>query len=201
MRQTRTQVTVRPRPGESARDRDQHDRHAGSDERDERAGARAGQRPAHAEEGPAHDVADAVAERFRRRRDRPARRVAKLEALDRLERYGRDDDGRADDAVHVKRLEPEHLLNPEPGDRFRLEEHDAEQCADEEVARHSSLGNSKYVVARPPAKNPQTATSDASWRSARPAIAWPEVQPPAYAVPKPTRNPPTTIETNPRTVV
>src|SRR5262249_48633611 len=62
------------------------------------------------------------------------------------------------------------------------------------------IGNNTKVVVRPPAKKPHTAKSDAGCRSARPVMAWPDVQPPAYAVPNPTRNPPTTIETKPLSV-
>jgi len=41
----------------------------------------------------------------------------------------------------------------------------------------------------PPIKNPITATKEGFCRLLNPEMAWPEVQPPAYLVPKPTRNP------------
>ena len=41
----------------------------------------------------------------------------------------------------------------------------------------------------PPIKNPITATNEGFCRLLNPEIAWPEVHPPAYLVPKPTRNP------------
>ena len=43
---------------------------------------------------------------------------------------------------------------------------------------------------RPPMKNPMTAINEGNWRFERPEIACPEVQPPAYRAPKPTKNPP-----------
>ena len=49
----------------------------------------------------------------------------------------------------------------------------------------------------PPAKNPITATSDETCRSANPLIACPEVHPPAYLAPNPTKNPPPKIMTRP----
>ncbi len=55
--------------------------------------------------------------------------------------------------------------------------------------------NNKCVESRPPIKNPMTATRDGNWRLAKPVMAWPEVQPPAYLVPKPINIPPT-ISTN-----
>ena len=58
----------------------------------------------------------------------------------------------------------------------------------------------KYVAARPPAKKPRTAINEGNPKLARPEIAWPDVHPPAYAVPNPTRNPPKTTDTNPRRV-
>ena len=58
----------------------------------------------------------------------------------------------------------------------------------------------KYVAARPPAKKPRTAINEGNSKFARPEIAWPDVHPPAYAVPKPTRNHPKTTDTNPRRV-
>jgi hypothetical protein len=45
-------------------------------------------------------------------------------------------------------------------------------------------------MVRPPIKNPITAISDGSCKSLSPDIACPEVQPPAYRVPKPTKKPP-----------
>ncbi len=53
------------------------------------------------------------------------------------------------------------------------------------------------VINRPPRKNPITAIKDGTWRLDNPLMAWPEVQPPAQRVPKPTRKPPTTKTKNP----
>ncbi len=46
---------------------------------------------------------------------------------------------------------------------------------------------------RPPKKNPNTAYSKGSCRLDNPEIAWPEVHPPAYLVPNPTKKPPIMI--------
>lgn len=46
-------------------------------------------------------------------------------------------------------------------------------------------------------KNPITATNDGSCKLDNPEMAWPDVQPPAYRVPNPIRNPPTTKSKNP----
>ena len=56
------------------------------------------------------------------------------------------------------------------------------------------------MAIRPPAKKPITATKDGSWKFARPEMAWPDVQPPAYEEPNPTRKPPATTETRPLSV-
>ena len=53
------------------------------------------------------------------------------------------------------------------------------------------------VTKSPPAKKPITARREGSCRSAKPMIAWPDVQPPEYLEPKPTRNPPRTIMIRP----
>ena len=52
----------------------------------------------------------------------------------------------------------------------------------------------------PPAKNAASAMNDGTSRFATPVIPCPDVQPPAYAVPNPTRNPPPTIASSPRGV-
>ena len=53
------------------------------------------------------------------------------------------------------------------------------------------------VMINPPVKNPITATREGNCIFAIPEIACPEVQPPAYLAPNPTRKPPTTITINP----
>src|SRR5687768_2446602 len=100
-------------------------------------------------------------------------------------------------------LEPEHFLDPEPGDRFGLGQHEPEAGAEEEVAevhggqRPSSQGRKTQVIRSPPARKQPVAIIDGHWRFDIPMIECPEVQPPAYRVPKPTRNPPTTTKMNP----
>lgn len=54
-----------------------------------------------------------------------------------------------------------------------------------------------WVMKSPPAKKPITATTDAICKFAIPLIACPDVQPPAYRAPNPTRNPPRTIKMSP----
>lgn len=44
------------------------------------------------------------------------------------------------------------------------------------------------------------ATREGHCKLLKPIIEWPEVQPPAYLVPNPTKNPPKTIIMNPRNV-
>ena len=60
-----------------------------------------------------------------------------------------------------------------------------------------SKGSKRCVMTKPPTKNPATAIKDGSCKSLSPEIAWPDVQPPAYLVPNPTRKPPPTIMTKP----
>ena len=62
---------------------------------------------------------------------------------------------------------------------FRFDQHRPEGGTEHEVRDHSILGRMTYVAVRPPAKKPQTAMSDASCLSASPAMACPDVQPPA----------------------
>src|SRR5690606_3188309 len=105
-------------------------------------------------------------------------------------------------------VEAEHLLDAEPGDHLRFHQHNPEDDPYEEIpdqrphrrklclqlhpgfvieivtaAAHPATpmiqGRSRCVISRPPAKNPTTAIREGSWRSARPMMACPEVQPPA----------------------
>lgn len=57
-----------------------------------------------------------------------------------------------------------------------------------------------FAMMKPPIIKLMVAISDGTCRLERPMMAWPDVQPPAYLVPKPTRNPPAIIITNPRRV-
>ena len=54
------------------------------------------------------------------------------------------------------------------------------------------------VMINPPIKKPITATKEGSCRSAKPDMACPEVQPPAYLAPNPIRNPPKPMMIIPR---
>ena len=58
-------------------------------------------------------------------------------------------------------------------------------------------GNKKLALIKPPAIKAIVATSDGHCKFDKPIIECPEVQPPAYRVPKPTKNPPTTKKINP----
>src|SRR5689334_3734625 len=64
----------------------------------------------------------------------------------------------------------------------------------------SISGNTRNVMISPPAKMPMSAITDASWKVASPITPWPDVQPPAYEEPNPTRKPPPMIEIDPRSV-
>ena len=48
------------------------------------------------------------------------------------------------------------------------------------------------VISSPPMKKPMTAISDGHCKLLNPLMACPDVHPPAYLVPNPTRKPPTT---------
>lgn len=56
------------------------------------------------------------------------------------------------------------------------------------------------VITSPPIIKQQVATNDGHCRVDKPIMECPEVQPLAYRVPNPTRNPPMIIKTNPRRV-
>ena len=58
-----------------------------------------------------------------------------------------------------------------------------------------------HVIKNPPAIKQHVATKEGHCKLASPEIAWPEVQPPAYRVPKPTIKPPITIIIKPRKVI
>ena len=61
-------------------------------------------------------------------------------------------------------------------------------------------GSIKLAMITPPSMKQQVAMSDGHCKLERPMMAWPDVQPPAYRVPKPTRKPPTTMSINPFSV-
>src|SRR5688572_14177741 len=58
-------------------------------------------------------------------------------------------------------------------------------------------GRIKLAVTKPPAIKQQVATNDGHCKLDMPMMLWPEVQPPAYLVPKPIKKPPTIISKNP----
>ena len=81
---------------------------------------------------------------------------------------GSDSNRAANDAVHVKTLEGEHLLNTEPREDFGFHENDAEEDANEEARKFLMIqrlsedrGNKIQDVMRPPVKKPSTATKRA----------------------------------------
>ena len=61
-------------------------------------------------------------------------------------------------------------------------------------------GRIKLAIINPPIIKQIVATSDGHCKLERPIIACPDVQPPAYLVPKPTRKPPATVRSNPFTL-
>ena len=62
------------------------------------------------------------------------------------------------------------------------------------------IGSNTLAIKNPPIMKKIVATRLGSCRFAIPMMEWPLVQPPAYRVPKPTRNPPPTIMIMPRSV-
>jgi hypothetical protein len=61
-------------------------------------------------------------------------------------------------------------------------------------------GKIMFAIKNPPAIKQIVATSEGHCKLLKPIMACPEVHPPAYLVPKPTKNPPKTIIINPRNV-
>src|SRR5688500_18185953 len=231
------QPSVRPRAEHRARDRDGNCRRAAAEQCEQRAGTRAGERPAEPEDRAPRGVAHPRAEVVRGNRDRLAAERAPPAPLEELHADDRRRQRGGEDPEHVETLEPEHLLDAEPGDRLTLGQHDAEHRAGEQVdpeprcgriargraaelvgvfgvaldvgarlrgRRHraspSTSGRSTKVPSSPPAKNPPSAMNDGFSRLATPEMPCPDVQSPAYAVPKPTRNPPPTMTIHPRIV-
>jgi hypothetical protein len=56
------------------------------------------------------------------------------------------------------------------------------------------------AIINPPAIKHRVAISEAGCKFERPMIECPEVQPPAYRVPNPTKNPPSTVNDKPFSV-
>ena len=54
------------------------------------------------------------------------------------------------------------------------------------------IGNIKFAIIKPPTIKQIVATNEGHCKLLNPIIEWPEVHPPAYLVPKPTKNPPPT---------
>lgn len=50
----------------------------------------------------------------------------------------------------------------------------------------------RCTIMSPPIKKPMTALREGIWKLLKPEMACPEVQPPAYRDPKPTKKPPKT---------
>ena len=57
-----------------------------------------------------------------------------------------------------------------------------------------------HVMKKPPAMKLAVATREGHCRDEMPMMEWPEVQPPAYRVPKPTRKPPRIKNSRPLSV-
>jgi hypothetical protein len=165
-----------------------------ADEREARAGAGTGDRPAEPEDEAAEGIR-AGAQRGRARLHRLACVGAQAEAADHPQRQRAGGDGRADDPIHVEGLEVEHFLDAVPGDDFCPHQHPAKQKAGEKEQRGGQCavehgvdqwrsqgkreGNTRCVMSSPPTKKPMVAIRDAGLNWDRPMMAWPEVQPPA----------------------
>ncbi len=109
-------------------------------------------------------------------------------ALEQLDNQNAQNNSGTNHAIHVKRLEPEHLVNPIPGDDFGFGQRDPEYHTDDQVPEkfhcvHSYIdnkeGSTKYVTNNPPMKKPITAMRDGNCKSLNPLMACPEVHPPA----------------------
>lgn len=89
--------------------------------------------------------------------------------------------GGADDAVHVKRLKPEHFLNAEPGDYLSLDEDETEKQSQyektQQLHKERIKGTTNQANNSPPEKKEMVATSDEKLRADNPVMVWPEVQP------------------------
>src|SRR2546422_7279784 len=136
MREVWSQEAVEPRAGDCRQDRHHKHGRSAADQRDERARTRTRQRPAEAEDRTTDPIAASRPEALRRDRNLLSGQRADLEPSDQGDRGRRQGYGRADDAVHVERLKPEHLLDPEPGDDLGLREHEAEDDPEEKVDEH-----------------------------------------------------------------
>src|SRR5690606_15289067 len=104
---------------------------AGTYLREQRSRASAGHRPTQTKEQASVDLA--LIELFRLEPDRLAVDGPELKPLDQPHGDHPHDNGRADHPIHVKALQPEHLLDAEPGYDLRLYERDPEQDAHDKV--------------------------------------------------------------------
>ena len=110
----------------------------------------------------------------------------------------------ADDQKHVGFFEAKHLLYAELGGHLGLDQHHAEvrayddgkQIADPCAPPMPNRSN-RITVNTPPTKKLIVATRLGYLRFDMPMMEWPEVQPSAYRVPKPTSSPPTNRATAP----
>src|SRR5437588_4557681 len=219
VRQAGSQPAVHPRSAQGGHPHDRHHADAGAEQGEHRTGAGPDQRPAETEQDASGHVADARAQHLW---GNDGRRARQGEGPAREERQprGRHGERGGEYFVEVRALEAQCLLDAEPGRQLPLGQHDPEQDAHAEVGaeqalpvlrgrgshgrggghRGTSSGSRKTLAAAPAAKNEITEMSEAACRSASPEIPWPDVQPPAHDVPNPTRKPPPTIMSKPRTL-
>ena len=134
MRQARLHEAVSPRTDQSPQQRNTDDGQATPDKCEERAGACTGETPAKAEDRAAQDVVLLWSLGLGiRPGDLVTAHGASPEFLHGRHRDCPHTNRETNNPVHVDALEAEHLLDPEPRDDLRLEEHHSEKGPEKEV--------------------------------------------------------------------
>lgn len=130
MRQFAPYGAVYPGAENSTQQGDAYNQEAAADFGVERTRASARYTPTEAEDEPADDIAPT--ELFFGDDNLLACNGFDFEAFDEQYRYHTNSYGAADNAVHVKTLQAEHLLDAEPRDNLRLYQDNAKYDADEQ---------------------------------------------------------------------
>src|ERR1700683_4160005 len=147
MWQLGSEPSIDPCSGERTDERCDHDSNSIADECDERPRACAGESPANAEDCAAKQIANAAAHGFWWDGNFLAGQCADFELFENEQGSCRGDNGRADDAVHAKRLKAEHLLNAKPREDFGTNEHKTESGSQQKINRQESKRRRPRVFA------------------------------------------------------
>jgi hypothetical protein len=131
VRQVFSGYAVKEGTGHSREEENDKDGIATTHEDEHGRGTDAGEGPAKAEDESADDVAG-VGIIFGGKDDFFSLCGFEVSAFNDLHQDDAEDDGGADDAVHVERLEVEHFVYPEPGNGFGFIEGHAEEDADDD---------------------------------------------------------------------